>query len=103
MTSKVRRRRLTVASLMTGIAALALLLTLALPVCRQGHPPCLSSSATARWLLSRPGTASCANCHGQAGLANRARASVPAVALTTRNCPGALAQGPNSCIACHAR
>jgi hypothetical protein len=103
MTSKVKRRRLTVASLMTCIAAVALLLALALPVWRQGHPPCLSSSATARWLLSRPGTASCTNCHGLVSLVDRARAFVPEFAVPTPDCPAARAQGPTSCITCHAR
>lgn len=97
------RRRLTIAALMTGIAALALLLALCLPVLRQGPPPCLSAADTARWLAARPSKASCADCHGQVGVTDHLRALLPLASRADPGCAAGRKAGANSCATCHAK
>jgi hypothetical protein len=48
---------------MVLIAACGLLFLVLTPLFRFGPPPCLPSIAMARWLLARPGTAHCIDCH----------------------------------------
>jgi cytochrome c7-like protein len=100
MTGKARRFRLTIASMMAFVAAFALLWALVLPLIRQSQPPCLSVSGTARWLLTKPGTASCKDCHANFTVANRPRSLSPLPALP-KACTMGSVQNTNSCTACH--
>jgi hypothetical protein len=104
MTGRARRHRRTIASLMASVGALSLLMALVRPVVRHGRPPCMSPVATARWLLTRPGLASCNECHSGLGMADRVRALLPA-ASSAKACPAAasLGEDPRSCVACHAK
>ena len=103
MTEKLKRRRLTLAAMMTGIAALALLMVLGLPILRQGPPQCMSAAATARWLASPPGTASCLQCHIKVSSMDRLRALLPVVAAEPPRCAAGFAGGATSCLNCHAK
>lgn len=102
MTSKAKRRRLTIASLMTSILVLSLLLMVVLPVLRQGPPSCMTPVSTARWLLARPGQASCADCHGSTEAPDDMRA-LAALVKPPQECVSPAGRGTktNSCIACH--
>jgi hypothetical protein len=60
-----RRHRWTVAAMMMVIAALSLVLTVSLPLMREGPPPCMTAIGTARWLVSNPGAVQCADCHAR--------------------------------------
>jgi hypothetical protein len=48
---------------MLVIAALALNFAVLTPLFRLGPPPCLTPVRTAAWLVARPVTASCTDCH----------------------------------------
>jgi hypothetical protein len=67
--AQVRRQRFryTLAAMMTFIALTSLILTLTLPLIREGRPPCMSAGRTVRWLASNPGAVRCADCHEQPG------------------------------------
>jgi hypothetical protein len=101
MTRKTNRFRLTIASLMAFVAAFALFCALILPLLRQKQPPCLSMAGTARWLLTKPGAASCKDCHAGFTVANRVTAPLPP-ATAPKSCAISSGQGSNSCVACHA-
>ena len=115
MTPKTNRHRLTIASLMILVAAFALVWALVLPLVRQGRPPCLSMVGTARWIVQKPTTASCNDCHAGVKIADRLRALLPlatatAPAPTTRRqagtgptCAASVGRDPKSCIACHGK
>jgi hypothetical protein len=54
-----------VRTLMGIIAALAVLIAVLSPLYPLGPPPCLTPPMTVKWLITRPVTASCTDCHGQ--------------------------------------
>lgn len=56
-------RRLTTAALMAIVAVTSLVALLVTPLFRFGVPACMGPHATAVWLLSRPGSADCLECH----------------------------------------
>ena len=58
-----RKLRYSVAALMGWIFALALLLAVSSPLSRLGAPPCLTPIKTAGWLIAKPASASCMDCH----------------------------------------
>jgi hypothetical protein len=60
-----RGLRYSVRALMGIIAALALMVAVLSPLYRNGPPPCLTPVKTASWLVARPVTASCLDCHGR--------------------------------------
>jgi hypothetical protein len=100
----LRRRRLrcTLAALMTSIVVLSLLLTVLVPLMREGHPPCLTAGQATLWLVARPGAARCADCHGRS-TAVMVRSLLPAPSPEPA-CPGANGRstgGAGSCISCH--
>jgi hypothetical protein len=100
MTRKTNRFRLTIASLMAFVATFALLCALILPLIRQSQPPCLSMAGTARWLLTKPGTASCKDCHATVTVANRVQPLLP-LATSPKPCAIGSGRSSNSCVACH--
>lgn len=104
MTKISGRKRVTIASLMSLIAALALLMAFGLPILRHGAPPCLSTMATAQWLVSKPGTANCTQCHARAEPGKLAFA-VSLFTPTTKPAMCRLEEGrdPKSCVACHGK
>jgi hypothetical protein len=59
-----RRLRYSVRAIMSIIAAMALILAVFSPLYRLGPPPCLTPVKTAVWLVTKPTTASCVDCHG---------------------------------------
>jgi hypothetical protein len=61
--TRLNRLRITLASLMLLIAACGLVVLVLTPLFRLGPPPCLPPVSTAQWLLARPGTAHCTDCH----------------------------------------
>ena len=97
-----RTRRLTIGSLMACVAALSLILAFLAPLVRQGRPPCMTSAATAGWLLKRPGMASCNECHREVLVADRVRALFATPAQNPPCSAGTLAKGSTSCTSCHA-
>jgi hypothetical protein len=102
MAGRAKRRRLTIAALMTSVAIFGLLLGLVLPVARHGRPACLSWAEAARWLVARPGAASCTDCHGRVSVADRVTALLPAKGPAAA-CPAVpQARGAGSCVSCHA-
>jgi hypothetical protein len=60
-----RRPRYSVRGMMLTIVALALIFTVLSPFYRVGLPPCLTPLETAEWLVAKPATASCIDCHGR--------------------------------------
>ncbi len=103
MSSKSRRFRFTLTSLMAFVAILSLLFVLVAPLVRQGRPACMSTTATVRWLASRPGTASCRDCHNTEIVAGCV------IGLREYTCDNACtrnlrpARASNSCAWCHAK
>lgn len=67
MASRRSRPRLSPASLLLLVAASVVPTLLLTPLLRPGPPPCLSPLPAARWLLARPGAASCLDCHSPSG------------------------------------
>jgi hypothetical protein len=65
MIIRYRKLRLSIATVMALIAALSLLFLVLAPLYRLGPPPCLEPIPTARWLVTRPGNAHCADCHAR--------------------------------------
>src|SRR5690242_14364761 len=65
MATRRKRIRLTLASMMVLIAALSSLFLVTVPLFRLGPPPCLTPIPIARWLITRPGVAHCADCHSR--------------------------------------
>ena len=51
---------------MAIIVASALIVAVLSPLYHLGRPPCLSPVKTAVWLIAKPATASCVDCHGGA-------------------------------------
>jgi hypothetical protein len=100
MTRKAKRIRVTIASLMAFVAAFALVCALVLPLIRHSQPPCLSMAGTTRWLLMKPGAASCNDCHSNPTVANRLRSLVPPAAMP-KPCTIGSGQNASSCTACH--
>jgi hypothetical protein len=49
--------------MMLVIIALALNFAVLTPLYRPGPPPCLTPVRTAAWLVAKPATASCTDCH----------------------------------------
>jgi hypothetical protein len=90
MTTRRRRLRMTIASLMVLIAALSLLILVTAPLFRLGPPPCLSPLPTARWLVARPGVAHCTDCHARPRAAVGLSAPNPSLQRTK---PAATARG----------
>jgi hypothetical protein len=63
-----RRFRYSVRALMAMIVAVAVILALFLPLYRFGLPPCRTTVVeTVTWLLAKPATASCIDCHDRVG------------------------------------
>ena len=52
---------------MAIIVALAVLFAVLSPLYRIGYPPCLTPVKTAVWLIKKPATASCLDCHATSG------------------------------------
>jgi hypothetical protein len=102
MAGRTKRRRLTIASLMAAVALLSLPLALVAPLARRGRPPCLSTASTARWLIERPGAASCNDCHSDVGVVDRLRAMLPATGPGPACSAARGARGSVSCASCHA-
>jgi hypothetical protein len=86
---------------MAIVALVALCLALVLPLVRQSYPPCLSTAGTARWLLTKPGTASCKDCHGRITIAANLGAGFSPVAESNPRCAFGTLQSTSSCTACH--
>jgi hypothetical protein len=86
---------------MAIVALVALCLALVLPLVRQSYPPCLSTAGTARWLLTKPGTASCKDCHGRVTIAANLGAVLSAVEESNPHCAFGTLQSTSSCTACH--
>jgi hypothetical protein len=60
-----RRPRYSVRAMLSIIVALALIFAVLSPLYRLGRPPCLTPVKTAVWLVAKPATASCIDCHGR--------------------------------------
>jgi hypothetical protein len=60
-----RRLRLTVRTLMGILVALALIFAVLSPLYPLSLSPCLTPVETATWLVTKPATASCLDCHGR--------------------------------------
>ena len=58
-----RRFRYSVRAMMWIIVALALIFAVLAPLYHWGRPPCLTPVKTAVWLVAKPATASCIDCH----------------------------------------
>jgi hypothetical protein len=58
-----RRPRYSVRAMMGIIVALALIFAVLSPLYHLGLPPCLTPVKTAVWLVAKPATASCLDCH----------------------------------------
>src|SRR5262245_41169901 len=101
MPRKPGRLRLTLARSMAIVALVALCLALLLPLVRQSYPPCLSTAGTARWLLTKPGTASCKDCHGRVTIAANLGAVLSPFGELNPHCAIGPIQGTSSCTACH--
>jgi hypothetical protein len=54
-----------VRTLMGIIAVLALIIAVLSPLYPFGPPPCLTPPKTVTWLIAKPVTASCTDCHGR--------------------------------------
>jgi hypothetical protein len=54
---------MTIAAMTGLIAVFSVLVLLTVPLYRVGRPPCLQIMPTVRWLVKRPGAASCTDCH----------------------------------------
>ena len=102
MATRKRWLRFSVAWLMVLVAVLGLATMLVTPLYRWGRPPCLSAARTARWLASRPGSASCVDCHPR-GWVDWAQALPPAKpssqACSWQTPFDRASQAP--CISCH--
>ena len=83
------------------VALVALCLTLVLPLVRHAFPPCLSTAGTAHWLLTKPGTASCRDCHGAVTIAANVGAIFSPFGEPKPRCALGTLESSSSCTACH--
>ncbi len=60
-----RRPHYSVRAMMSIIVALALIFAVLSPLYHLGRPPCLTRVKTAVWLVAKPATASCIDCHSR--------------------------------------
>jgi hypothetical protein len=60
-----RRPRYSVRTMMSIIVAFAIIVAVLSPLYHFGRPPCLTPVKTAVWLVAKPATASCIDCHGR--------------------------------------
>jgi urea transporter len=60
-----RRLRYSVRTLMGIVVVLALILAVLSPLSPFGLPPCLTPVETVTWLVAKPATASCMDCHSR--------------------------------------
>jgi hypothetical protein len=63
MSRRSKRFRVTIAAMMAVVAVFSVAVLFTVPLYRVGRPPCLKIMPTARWLVNRPGAASCTDCH----------------------------------------
>jgi hypothetical protein len=59
------RPRYSVRAMLSIIVALALIFAVLSPLYHLGRPPCLTPVKTAVWLVAKPATASCLDCHSR--------------------------------------
>lgn len=96
------RLRFSVRQLMAAVLAFGLIFLVIMPLIRLGRPPCLSPVKTASWLISRPGQASCLDCHRETRilLAQSVPPVIPSTDACSRSAPPTLTS-QSSCISCH--
>ena len=58
-------RAYSVRAMMSIIIALAPIFAVLSPLYHFGRPPCLTPVKTGVWLVAKPATASCTDCHGR--------------------------------------